>query len=114
MLLDYAQRMLTLRDESLRAVADQNVTPRGMLAIGANEATCLYVLPDVFAEYSRLYPAVQINIYRNFSRKIVETDRVRRARRRRGDAAGALSQPEDPLHLPRSPHGHGRPAPSPG
>ena len=71
-LLDYAQRMLTLRDESVRAVADQNVTPRGILAIGANEATCLYALPHVFAEYSRLYPLVQINIYRNFSRKIVE------------------------------------------
>jgi DNA-binding transcriptional LysR family regulator len=72
MLFDYAQRMLTLRDESLRAVADQNVTPRGILAVGANEATCLYALPDVFGEYSRLYPSVQINIYRNFSRKIVE------------------------------------------
>ena len=71
-LLDFARRMLTLRDESIRAVADQNVTPRGILAIGANEATCLYCLPDVFGEYSRLYPAVQINIYRNFSRKIVE------------------------------------------
>lgn len=71
-LLDYARRMLTLRDESIRAVADQNVTPRGILAIGANEATCLYALPDAFAQYSRLYPAVQINIYRNFSRKIVE------------------------------------------
>jgi DNA-binding transcriptional LysR family regulator len=71
-LLEYARQMLSLRDESLRSVADQNVTPRGILAIGVNEATCLYVVPDVFAEYSRLYPAVQINIYRNFSRKIVE------------------------------------------
>ena len=71
-LLDYARQMLTLRDESLRAVADQNVTPRGILAVGANEATCLYALPDVFGEYARRYPLVQINIYRNFSRKIVE------------------------------------------
>ena len=71
-LFDYAKQMLVLRDESLRAVADQGATPRGILAIGANEATCLYVLPDVFAEYSRLYPSVQINIYRNFSRKILE------------------------------------------
>jgi len=71
-LLEYARQMLSLRDESLRSVADQNVTPRGVLALGVNEATCLYVVPDVFAEYSRLYPAVQINIYRNFSRKIVE------------------------------------------
>ena len=71
-LFEYAQRMLTLQNECKRAVADQGTTPRGVLAIGANEATCLYVLPDAFAEYSRRYPAVQITIYRNFSRKIVE------------------------------------------
>jgi DNA-binding transcriptional LysR family regulator len=71
-LLEYAQRLLTLRNESQRAVADQGSTPRGVLAIGANEATCLYVLPDHFAEYQRLYPGVRINIYRNFSRKILE------------------------------------------
>jgi len=69
---EYASRMLRLRDESLRAVADQGSAPRGILAIGANEATCLYVLPDVFAHYTRQYPSVQISIYRNFSRKILE------------------------------------------
>ncbi|MGC2065474.1 MAG: LysR family transcriptional regulator substrate-binding protein, partial [Candidatus Acidiferrales bacterium] len=42
------------------------------LQIGANEATCLYVLPDLFAAYHRQYPAVQISIYRNFSRKVIE------------------------------------------
>jgi DNA-binding transcriptional LysR family regulator len=70
--LEYAQRMLALRDESVRAVADQGADPRGVLAIGANEATCLYVLPDVFADYLRQFPAVQISIYRNFSHKILE------------------------------------------
>jgi DNA-binding transcriptional LysR family regulator len=30
------------------------------------------VLPEVFAEYCRRYPAVQISIYRNFSYKILE------------------------------------------
>src|SRR5215469_9928305 len=71
-LFEYAQRLLTLRNESLRAVADQASTPRGTLAIGANEATCLYVLPDILAEYHRGYPAVQISIYRNFSHKVVQ------------------------------------------
>lgn len=71
-LFNYAERLLQLRDESLLAVADQGATPRGTLLIGANEATCLYVLPDVFAEYCRLYPEVQISIYRNFSYKIIE------------------------------------------
>jgi DNA-binding transcriptional LysR family regulator len=71
-LLEYAGRLLTLRNESLRAVADQSSTPRGTLAVGANEATCLYVLPDIFAEYSRRFPSVQISIYRNFSHKVLE------------------------------------------
>jgi DNA-binding transcriptional LysR family regulator len=71
-LFEYAGRLLRLRGESLRAVADQGSTPRGILAIGANEATCLYVLPEVFAEYHRLYPSVQISVYRNFSHKILE------------------------------------------
>jgi len=72
-LYEYATRMLGLRQESRRAVADQGPSPRGVLAIGANEATCLYVLPDIFAEYHRLYPSVQISVYRNFSRKILES-----------------------------------------
>ncbi len=71
-LFTYAERLLKLRDESRLAVADQDEVPRGTLAIGANEATCLYVLPDVFAEYCRRFPKVRISIYRNFSYKIVE------------------------------------------
>ncbi len=71
-LSEYAGKLLTLRNESVRAVADQATTPRGTLAIGANEATCLYVLPDIFAEYNRRFPSVQISIYRNFSHKVIE------------------------------------------
>ena len=69
---EYAERLKNLREESLTAVADHKGTPRGTLRVGANEATCLYVLPEVFAEYCRRYPPVQISIYRNFSYKIVE------------------------------------------
>jgi LysR family transcriptional regulator, low CO2-responsive transcriptional regulator len=71
-LFAYAERLLQMKDESLLAVADQGTSPRGTLVIGANEATCLYVLPDVFAKYCHLYPGVQISIYRNFSYKIIE------------------------------------------
>src|SRR6266542_1809178 len=71
-LFAYAERMLHIKDESLLAVADQGSMPRGTITVGANEATCLYVLPDVFAKYCSLYPGVQISIYRNFSYKIIE------------------------------------------
>ncbi len=71
-LYEYAKRLLGLRDESKRAVADQASRPRGELLVGANEATCLYVLPEIFSEYHRRFPGVQIVIYRNFSHKIIE------------------------------------------
>lgn len=68
----YAERLLELRREALKTLEDQGDTPQGVLSIGANEATCLYVLPDVFARFTKLYPSVQISIYRNFTHKIVE------------------------------------------
>jgi DNA-binding transcriptional LysR family regulator len=71
-LFQYANRMLAMRQESLRVVADESATPRGVLTVGANEATCLYVLPEVFEEFHRQYPNVQISIYRNFSHKILQ------------------------------------------
>lgn len=71
-LLNYAERIQELRNESLLAVADHGAAVRGTLVIGANEATCLYVLPKVFAEYCRLYPQVRLSIYRNFSYKVIE------------------------------------------
>src|SRR5260370_13451711 len=37
---EYAQRMLSLRDESLRAVGDPGTGPREVLALAANQATC--------------------------------------------------------------------------
>jgi DNA-binding transcriptional LysR family regulator len=68
----YATQMLNLHKEALQSIAELNQTPRGKLYIGANEATCLYVLPKTFAKFKQLYPLVQISIYRNFSHKILQ------------------------------------------
>jgi DNA-binding transcriptional LysR family regulator len=68
----YADKMLDLHKEALQAIAELNQTPRGKLYMGANEATCLYVLPKTFAKFKQLYPLVQISIYRNFSHKILQ------------------------------------------
>ena len=74
-LLDYAERLLSLHDEAKLAVTEVNTTPKGKILIGANESTCLYVLPQIFALFKKKYPDVQISIYRNFSRKVL--DKVR-------------------------------------
>jgi len=68
----YAEKLRDLQKEALQAIAELNQTPRGKLFIGANEATCLYVLPQTFARFKQLYPQVQISIYRNFSQKVQE------------------------------------------
>jgi DNA-binding transcriptional LysR family regulator len=68
----YATQMLNLHKEALQSIAELNKTPRGKLYIGANEATCLYVLPKTFAKFKQQYPLVQISIYRNFSHKILQ------------------------------------------
>ncbi len=70
--LEYAEAMLKMRRESLVAVADHGKHVRGVLTVGANEGTCLYVLPEVIQHFSNKYPDVQLSIYRNFTRKIVE------------------------------------------
>lgn len=68
----YAQKIIDLHRDALQAIAELNQTARGKLQLGANEATCLYVLPKTFARFKQLYPLVQISIYRNFSHKIVQ------------------------------------------
>jgi DNA-binding transcriptional LysR family regulator len=68
----YAEEVLTLRAEALEAITQIKENPSGSLRIGTNDATCLYVLPHALAGFRRLYPNVQVSIYRNFSNKIIE------------------------------------------
>lgn len=71
-LFEFAERLLRLRDESIQVVADRGNVVQGPVVFGANEATCLYLLPDIFAEFQKRYPQVHISIYRNFSHKILQ------------------------------------------
>jgi LysR family transcriptional regulator, low CO2-responsive transcriptional regulator len=71
-LFEFAERLLRLRDESMQVVADRGSVVQGPVTFGANEATCLYLLPDILAEFQRRYPLVHISIYRNFSHKILQ------------------------------------------
>lgn len=68
----YAEEMLDLRRRVQDAIAELDRNPRGELVIAANEATCIYVLPRVFSDYRRLYPAVQLQVDRSFGTRVVE------------------------------------------
>lgn len=71
-LYEYGEKLLALHRETLQRVREAQNTVAGKVVVGANEATCLYVLPQVFAEFKRQYPQVGISIYRNFSHKILQ------------------------------------------
>jgi len=68
----YAEQMLDLRRRVQDAIAELENNPRGELVIAANEATCIYVLPKVFSEYRRLFPAVQLQVLRSYGSRVVE------------------------------------------
>src|SRR4051795_10201029 len=64
--------MLDLRRPAQDTINELEHNPRGELVIAANEATCIYVLPEVFAEYKGLFPAVQLLVDRSYGSRVVE------------------------------------------
>ena len=68
-LRDYARRMLSLRSEASSAMEELKSLDRGRLLIGANEFTCLYVLP-VLDRFRRLYPQVAVIVQRSLASRI--------------------------------------------
>jgi len=69
---EYAERMLDLRRQSQNALNELESSPRGELVIAANESTCIYVLPKVFAEYKTQFPGVQLQVNRSYGSRVVE------------------------------------------
>jgi LysR family transcriptional regulator, low CO2-responsive transcriptional regulator len=69
----YAEEMLEARKAMLTAIAETERVPRGEIVVGANEGTCLHILPEVFAEFKKQYPDVAVNITRADYAKILES-----------------------------------------
>lgn len=70
--LEYAEETLQARRNIIRALAEMSRTPRGELVVSANEATCLYILPQVFAHFKGKYPRVSVSIARNERSRTLE------------------------------------------
>jgi DNA-binding transcriptional LysR family regulator len=64
-LADYARRMVHLRDEALRQVAEVKSLKAGTLAIAAHESAAVYLLPAPLREYLQKFPDIKIGIYRS-------------------------------------------------
>jgi DNA-binding transcriptional LysR family regulator len=72
LLLEHAVKILNVEKEALEALRDLLPSPAGHLTVGATEASCLYLLPRVFAAFKKRHPEVKVTVYRNFTTKIVQ------------------------------------------
>src|SRR5579884_287237 len=66
----YAEETLDARKTVLTSIAEAERVPRGEIVVGANEGTCLHILPEVFAEFKRSYENVSVNVRRLESQKV--------------------------------------------
>lgn len=71
-LAEYAEQILDLRRQAQDAINELDRVPRGELVIAANEATCIYVLPQVFSEFKKQFPNVQLLVDRSYGARVVE------------------------------------------
>ena len=69
---DYAAQMLDQRRQAQDAINELERNPRGELVIAANEATCIYVLPQVFSEFKNQFPSVQLQVDRSYGARVVD------------------------------------------
>jgi DNA-binding transcriptional LysR family regulator len=62
--LDYAQRILKLRDQAREAVSEIQTLETGRVRIGANESTSLYLLPEIILAFRNEHPRIKLEITR--------------------------------------------------
>lgn len=69
---EHAEQILALRRRAQDSINELEKVPRGELLIAANEATCIYVLPAVFAEFKKQFPNVQLLVDRSYGARVVQ------------------------------------------
>jgi DNA-binding transcriptional LysR family regulator len=69
LLLEYADRMLNLREEIRKGMQELNGLERGQVSIGVNESSIHALLPAL-DRFRRMYPGIEIRVHRVFSRDV--------------------------------------------
>jgi DNA-binding transcriptional LysR family regulator len=69
LLLEYADRMLNLREEIRKGVKQLQDLERGQVSIGVNESA-IHALMPALERYRQLHPKIQIRVHRVFSREV--------------------------------------------
>jgi DNA-binding transcriptional LysR family regulator len=71
--LTYCEQASESRKQIVTQLGEMERVPRGEIVVGANEGTCLHILPEVFAEFKKQYPKVGVSILRSEGTKILES-----------------------------------------
>ena len=69
LLLEYADRMLNLREEIRKGMKELRGLERGQVAVGVNESSIHALLPGL-ERYRQLHPGIHIRVQRVFSRDV--------------------------------------------
>ncbi|MGB0035050.1 MAG: LysR family transcriptional regulator [Candidatus Acidiferrales bacterium] len=69
LLLEYAERMLNLREEIRKGMKELRELERGEISLGVNESSIHALLPAL-DRFRRLYPGIHIRVHRVFSRDV--------------------------------------------
>jgi DNA-binding transcriptional LysR family regulator len=88
-LREYAERLLSLRNEAASALEEVRSLERGRLTLAANEYTCLYLLP-VLDEFRRQCPQISIMVQRSLASRIPDE-----VQRRTAEIGIVSFQPDD-------------------
>lgn len=65
LLADHARRIVQLRDEAMRQVAELKLLKAGRLTIAAHESAAVYLLPSSLRAYLAKFPDIKIGVYRS-------------------------------------------------
>jgi DNA-binding transcriptional LysR family regulator len=69
LLLEYAERMLNLREEISKGMKQLKGLERGQISLGVNESS-IHVLLPALGRYQADHPGIQIRVHRVFSRDV--------------------------------------------
>jgi DNA-binding transcriptional LysR family regulator len=64
-LVDYARKIVRLRDEAIRTLGELRDLSIGALSVASHETAALYLLPAPLRAYARQFPEVRVGVYRS-------------------------------------------------
>ncbi len=72
MFLQYSERILSLCEESCRALIDLKNGERGQLRVGASQTIGTYLMPQVLALFAQNYPQINLRVQVNSTRFVAK------------------------------------------